>query len=55
MPAMACARCLEARKAAVSAAKQAAKGNIKAAAASAKQAFDHARESDRVRAITRRK
>ena len=52
---MACSRCAAARQALKDAASKAARGQIKAAASSVREAIDHARESDRIRAITRRK
>lgn len=52
---MACSGCQAARQALKDAAGKAARGQIKAAASSVREAYDHARESDRIRAITRRK
>lgn len=52
---MACAKCQAARQALRDAVGKAASGQIKAAAAAVGEAIDHARESDRIRAITRRK
>lgn len=52
---MTCRTCLAARQALRDAAGKAVRGQIKAAASAVRQAYDHARESDRIRAITRRK
>lgn len=52
---MACSSCAAARQALKEAAGKAARGQIKAAASFVREAFDRARESDRIRAITRRK
>jgi hypothetical protein len=52
---MACARCLAAREALKDAAAKVVRGQIKAAAASVSEAIDHARESDRIRAVTRKR
>lgn len=52
---MACSRCLAARQALKDAAAKVASGQIKAAASHVREAYDHARESDRIRALTRRK
>jgi hypothetical protein len=52
---MACSRCLAARRALKDAVGKAARGQMKAAASSIRQIYDQARESDRIRFITRRK
>lgn len=52
---MACAKCLAARQALRDAAGKAARGQIKAAVSAVRDAYDQARESDRIRAITRKK
>lgn len=52
---MACAKCLAARQALKDAAGKAVRGQVRAAVSSVQEAYDHARESDRIRAITRRK
>lgn len=52
---MACNKCQAARQALKDAAAKVVRGQIKAAASAVGEAIDHARESDRIRAITRRK